>query len=83
MDSSALIRKMFDALHQAHPASLFGIHSTAVNSFRSTSAWTVWRLRHTVRNYLIRISDKLRISSRVELVLFSLSGAEEKSGIMA
>jgi DNA-binding NarL/FixJ family response regulator len=32
---------------------------------------------HTVRNYLIRIFDKLGISSRVELVLYALSGAEE------
>ena len=31
---------------------------------------------HTVRNYLIRIFDKLGISSRVELVLYALSGAE-------
>jgi DNA-binding NarL/FixJ family response regulator len=32
---------------------------------------------HTVRNYLICIFDKLGISSRVELVLYALSGAEE------
>lgn len=32
---------------------------------------------HTVRNYMIRIFDKLGISSRVELVLYALSGAEE------
>jgi hypothetical protein len=32
---------------------------------------------HTVRNYLIRIFDKLGISSRVELVLYALSGAED------
>jgi two-component system nitrate/nitrite response regulator NarL len=32
---------------------------------------------HTVRNYLIRIFDKLGISSRVELVLYAFSGAEE------
>jgi DNA-binding NarL/FixJ family response regulator len=32
---------------------------------------------HTVRNYLIRVFDKLGISSRVELVLYALSGAEE------
>jgi len=31
---------------------------------------------HTVRNYLIRIFDKLRISSRVELVLYAFSGTE-------
>jgi len=30
----------------------------------------------TVRNYLIRIFDKLRISSRVELVLYAFSGTE-------
>jgi hypothetical protein len=30
----------------------------------------------TVRNYLIRIFDKLGISSRVELVLYAFSGAE-------
>ena len=32
---------------------------------------------HTVRNYLIRIFDKLGISSRVELVLYAFSGVEE------
>jgi two-component system, NarL family, nitrate/nitrite response regulator NarL len=32
---------------------------------------------HTVRNYLIRIFNKLGISSRVELVLYVLSGAED------
>jgi two-component system, NarL family, nitrate/nitrite response regulator NarL len=31
---------------------------------------------HTVRNYLIRIFDKLGISSRVELVLYAFSGSE-------
>lgn len=31
---------------------------------------------HTVRNYLIRIFDKLGISSRVELVLYAFSGAD-------
>ena len=31
---------------------------------------------HTVRNYPIRIFDKLGISSRVELVLYAFSGAE-------
>jgi len=30
----------------------------------------------TVRNYLIRIFDKLGISSRVELVLYAFSGTE-------
>ena len=32
---------------------------------------------HTVRNYLIRVFDKLRISSRVELVLYAFSGVDE------
>jgi DNA-binding NarL/FixJ family response regulator len=32
---------------------------------------------HTVRNYLLRIFDKLGISSRVELVLYALSSAED------
>jgi DNA-binding NarL/FixJ family response regulator len=32
---------------------------------------------HTVRNYLIRVFDKLGISSRVELVLYALSGTDE------
>jgi DNA-binding CsgD family transcriptional regulator len=32
---------------------------------------------HTVRNYLIRIFDKLGISSRVELVLYALSGTAD------
>ena len=31
---------------------------------------------HTVRNYLIRIFEKLGISSRVELVLYAFSGTE-------
>jgi len=31
---------------------------------------------HTVRNYLLRIYDKLGISSRVELVLYAISGSE-------
>jgi DNA-binding CsgD family transcriptional regulator len=31
---------------------------------------------HTVRNYLIRIFDKLGISSRVELVLYAFSGTD-------
>jgi len=33
---------------------------------------------HTVRNYLFRIFDKLGISSRVELVLYAVSGCEQK-----
>jgi len=33
--------------------------------------------KHTVRNYLLRIFDKLGISSRVELVLYAFSGTEE------
>ena len=32
---------------------------------------------HTVRNYLFRIFDKLGISSRVELVLYAVSGLEQ------
>jgi DNA-binding NarL/FixJ family response regulator len=32
---------------------------------------------HTVRNHLIRIFDKLGISSRVDLVHYALSGAED------
>ena len=32
--------------------------------------------KHAVRNYLIRIFDKLGISSRVELVLYAFSGTE-------
>ena len=32
---------------------------------------------HTVRNYLLRVFDKLGISSRVELVLYAFSGAGE------
>jgi two-component system, NarL family, nitrate/nitrite response regulator NarL len=31
---------------------------------------------HTIRNYMIKIFDKLGISSRVELVLYAFSGAE-------
>ena len=31
---------------------------------------------HTIRNYLLRIYDKLGISSRVELVLYAVSGTE-------
>jgi DNA-binding CsgD family transcriptional regulator len=31
---------------------------------------------HTVRNYLLRIFDKLGIGSRVELVLYAFSGVE-------
>jgi DNA-binding NarL/FixJ family response regulator len=38
---------------------------------------------HTVRNYLIRIFDKLGISSRVELVLYALSGAEDIENVPA
>jgi hypothetical protein len=34
---------------------------------------------HTVRNYLIRIFDKLRISSRVELVLYAFSNTDGSS----
>jgi two-component system nitrate/nitrite response regulator NarL len=34
---------------------------------------------HTVRNYLIRIYDKLGISSRVELVLYAFSGTESST----
>jgi DNA-binding NarL/FixJ family response regulator len=32
---------------------------------------------HTIRNYLLRIYDKLGLSSRVELVLYAFSGVEE------
>jgi DNA-binding CsgD family transcriptional regulator len=38
---------------------------------------------HTVRNYLIRIFDKLGISSRVELVLYAFSGIEKTGAPMA
>jgi DNA-binding NarL/FixJ family response regulator len=31
---------------------------------------------HTVRNYVFRVFNKLGLSSRVELVLYALSGAE-------
>jgi DNA-binding CsgD family transcriptional regulator len=31
---------------------------------------------HTVRNYMLRISDKLGLSSRVELLLYAFSGVE-------
>jgi len=34
---------------------------------------------HTVRNYLIRIFDKLGISSRVELVLYAFSNTDGSS----
>ena len=34
---------------------------------------------HTVRNYLIRIFDKLGISSRVELVLYAFSSTDGSS----
>ena len=33
---------------------------------------------HTVRNYLLRVFDKLGISNRVELVLYAFSGTEER-----
>jgi DNA-binding NarL/FixJ family response regulator len=36
---------------------------------------------HTVRNYLIRIFDKLGISSRVELVLYALSGGNDNDPV--
>jgi DNA-binding NarL/FixJ family response regulator len=36
---------------------------------------------HTVRNYMIRIFDKLGISSRVELVLYAFSNTEGISGL--
>ena len=38
---------------------------------------------HTVRNYLIRIFDKLGISNPVELVLYALSGAEDIENVPA
>jgi len=38
---------------------------------------------HTVRNYLLRIFDKLGISSRVELVLYAFSGVEEMAAPVA
>jgi len=38
---------------------------------------------HTVRNYLLRVFDKLGISSRVELVLYAISGAEGNAASMA
>jgi len=31
---------------------------------------------HTVRNYMLRVFDKLGISSRVELVLYAFSSVE-------
>jgi len=34
---------------------------------------------HTVRNYLIRIFDKLGISRRVELVLYAFSGTDRNA----
>ena len=40
------------------------------------NALTLNLSEHTVRNYLLRIFDKLGISSRVELVLYAFSGAE-------
>ena len=41
------------------------------------------RSEHIVRNYLIRIFDKLGISSRVELVLYAFSGVEEMADPVA
>jgi len=38
---------------------------------------------HTVRNYLLRVFDKLGISSRVELVLYAFSGVEEMAAPVA
>ena len=38
---------------------------------------------HTVRNYMLRIFDKLGISSRVELVLYAFSGTEGMAAPMA
>jgi len=38
---------------------------------------------HTVRNYLIRIFDKLGISSRVELVLYAFSDVKEAAAPVA
>jgi two-component system, NarL family, nitrate/nitrite response regulator NarL len=38
---------------------------------------------HTVRNYLLRIFDKLGISSRVELVLYAFSGVEGSAAPVA
>jgi Bacterial regulatory proteins, luxR family len=38
---------------------------------------------HTVRNYLIRIFDKLGISSRVELVLYAFSNTDGNSALDA
>jgi DNA-binding NarL/FixJ family response regulator len=38
---------------------------------------------HTVRNYLIRIFDKLGISSRVELVLYALSGTADTASAVS
>ena len=36
---------------------------------------------HTVRNYLIRIFDKLGTSSRVELVLYALTGGHDRDPV--
>jgi DNA-binding NarL/FixJ family response regulator len=36
---------------------------------------------HTVRNYMIRIFDKLGISSRVELVLYAFSNTDGISAL--
>jgi DNA-binding NarL/FixJ family response regulator len=38
---------------------------------------------HTVRNYMLKIFDKLGISSRVELVLYAFSGVEEMAAPVA
>jgi len=38
--------------------------------------WRGWRSANTIRNYLLRIYDKLGISSRVELVLYAVSGTD-------
>ena len=38
---------------------------------------------HTVRNYMFRIFDKLGVSSRVELVLYAVSGAAEGISMQA
>jgi DNA-binding CsgD family transcriptional regulator len=41
------------------------------------------RSEHNVRNYLLRIFDKLGISSRVELVLYAFSSVEEMAACVA
>ena len=35
---------------------------------------------HTVKNYLFRIFEKLGVSSRVEVVLYALGGADARFG---